>query len=96
MVIRFSFILIITILSLSYGLFHISKLIKLNSASGMTWSLLMESVMVMEFLMVVRVCMKDNDGVKCYAHGYPFTVLMVIIGNLYYERFIDERSTATK
>ena len=64
--------------------------------NGMTRLSLVESFMVMVFIMLVRVWTKDNDGVKCYPHGYAFTVLMVIIDNLYYGRSIDERSTSTK
>ena len=64
--------------------------------NGMPGSLLVESVMVMVLMMVVRVWRKDNDGVNCYAHGYSFAVLMVIISILYYGISTNERLIAMK
>ena len=64
--------------------------------SGMTRSSLVESVMVMVLMMVVKVWRKDNDGLNFYAHGYPFTVMMVIVDNLYNGSSGNERSTVTK
>ena len=64
--------------------------------NGMTWSLLLESFMVMALMMVVRVWRKDNDGVNCYTYGYPFTMLMVVIDNLYHGSSVNKISTTTK